>query len=321
MSPNSMSPVLKGEIMFYLESNFPFELKEEDFSFNATLKELSSQVSPYYRQNQNTRVRKLAVTAVDDAAKTVTVIFGGAYSGTYNIAVRHKDFGLIDTDDIILTVGSEVTSYSPNTGSIYGGTLLTIHGTNWDPKVKENNPVQISYNGALGSTHCFVQTTAVDKITCRIQEFEEKDKKEDGKEGKMLVFLKTSEEAACENPKCQYTFTSTIPLITKVEKEWDAQNNVWTIKISGSDMTGTKETTELHIDGAVQTPTALVPSQAVFTVSDVQDLDLKNIKVYFDVGIPNGRDLLAESLKLEAKLVSFSIRSGSPGGSLIIANV
>jgi hypothetical protein len=48
---------------------------------------------------------------------------------------------LIDTDDITLTVGSEVTSYSPKTGSIYGGTKLTIHGTNWDPKVKTNNPV------------------------------------------------------------------------------------------------------------------------------------------------------------------------------------
>ena len=42
MNPNSMSPVLKGEIMFYLESSFPFELKEEDFSINATLIELSS---------------------------------------------------------------------------------------------------------------------------------------------------------------------------------------------------------------------------------------------------------------------------------------
>jgi len=205
-------------------------------------------------------VRKLSVTAVDDTAKTVTVIFGGAYSGTYSIAVRHSKFGLIDTDDITLTVGSEVTSYSPNKGSIYGGTLLTIHGTNWDPKVKENNPVQISYNGALGSSHCFVQTTAVDKITCRIQEFLEKDKKENDKEGKMLVFLKTSEEAACVNPKCQYKFTTSIPTITKVEKEWDAQNNVWTIKVSGSDMSGTKDTTELWINGALQTTTAVVPA-------------------------------------------------------------
>ena len=141
MSPTSISPVLKGEIIFTLESNFPYALKEEDFSINATLKQLSTQVSPYYRQNQNTKVRKLSITAVDNTAKTVTVVFGGAYSGTYSIRIRHSQFGLIDTDDITLTVGSEVTSFSPATGSIYGGTLLTIHGNNWDPKVKENNPV------------------------------------------------------------------------------------------------------------------------------------------------------------------------------------
>ena len=83
------------------------------------------------------------------------------------------------------------------------------------------------------------------------------------------MFLKTSEEAACEYPKCQYTFTSTIPLITKVEKEWDAQNNVWTIKVTGSDMTGTAETTELHIDGVKQTTSAIVQSQALFTITDI----------------------------------------------------
>ena len=137
----------------------------------------------------------------------------------------------------------------------------------------------------------------------------------------MLVFLKTSEEAACVNPKCQYKFTTTIPTITKVEKEWDAQANVWTVKVTGSDFTGTKDTTDLQINGVSQTSTAVIPAQAVFTISDVTDLNLSNIKLYFDVGIANGADLLAAALKLEAKLISFSVQTGSPGGSLIIANV
>ena len=37
MNPSSISPVLKGEITFSLEPNFPFTLKEEDFTVNATL--------------------------------------------------------------------------------------------------------------------------------------------------------------------------------------------------------------------------------------------------------------------------------------------
>ena len=61
--------------------------------------------------------------------------------------------------------------------------------------------------------------------------------------------MKTSEEAVCDGSKCDFVYTDQIPTITKVEKEWDAQNNVWTIKVSGTDFSGTKDTTELQIDG------------------------------------------------------------------------
>lgn len=40
-------------------------------------------------------------------------MFGGAYSGTYSVQIRHKDFGLIDTAALRFTIGSEVTSFSP----------------------------------------------------------------------------------------------------------------------------------------------------------------------------------------------------------------
>ena len=87
-------------------------------------------------------------------------------------------------------------------------------------------------------------TTAVDKITCRVQDFTETTKKEVGKTGKLLVFLKTSEEASCEDDNgCPYKFVDDIPTITKVEKEWDSVNNEWTIKVTGTDFSGTKDTT------------------------------------------------------------------------------
>ena len=133
--------------------------------------------------------------------------------------------------------------------------------------------------------------------------------------------MKTSEEAYCENPKCQYKFTDTLPSLTKVEKEWISSSNVWTIKVSGTAFTGTKDTTELVVGGITQTTTAVVPNQAVFTISNVTDLKLSDIRVYFDVGIPNGRELLNPVINLEPKLINFSIKTGSPGGSLIIANV
>ena len=197
LEPSSVSPVLKQKIKFTLESDFPFELKKEDFTVNATLIELSPQVNSNFPQNENTRIRRLNVVEVNDAEKTLTVMYGGAYSGTYSVAIRHKNYGLVDGDLLTLTVGSHVESVTPKIGSVYGGTLLTIKGTNWDPEDITSNPVSIVANGALGALPCFVQTSAVDQITCRTKELSETDKKENNKVDKLVVFLKTSEEAAC----------------------------------------------------------------------------------------------------------------------------
>ena len=82
-------------------------------------------------------------------------MFGGAYSGTYSVQIRHTHFGLVDTSALRFIVGSEVTSISPRIGSVYGGQLLTITGTNWD-SVPQNNPVSIVFNGALGAAICYV---------------------------------------------------------------------------------------------------------------------------------------------------------------------
>lgn len=56
------------------------------------------------------------------------------------INIRHKTVGLLDTTTLVLTVKTEVTSISPKVGSIYGGTLITIVGTNFG-KQKTDNPV------------------------------------------------------------------------------------------------------------------------------------------------------------------------------------
>jgi hypothetical protein len=62
---------------------------------------------------------------------------------------------MIDTSSILFTVESTITSVVPQTGSIYGGTLLTITGTNFGD-VYTDNPVQISTLSAVGSVDCFV---------------------------------------------------------------------------------------------------------------------------------------------------------------------
>jgi hypothetical protein len=116
-----------------------------------------------------TYFRQMNVIAVDDSTKTLTCLFGGAWSGSYIISVRHRVFGLVDNQGLIFTVGSNVTNVSPDQGSRYGGSLLTITGTNFGT-VPTDNPVQISTLGGVGSVNCFVRTITPTQITCRIAE-------------------------------------------------------------------------------------------------------------------------------------------------------
>lgn len=37
------------------------------------------------------------VIGANDTAKTITVMFGGAWSGKYNVLIRHVQEGLLDT--------------------------------------------------------------------------------------------------------------------------------------------------------------------------------------------------------------------------------
>jgi Ulp1 family protease len=88
LSPSSASPVLKTKIQISLQSDFPLSLQRDDFSVKAI------------SQSNSSYIRLMNVIQVDDAAKTLTVMFGGAYSGSYNIYVRHASIGLIKTSSL-----------------------------------------------------------------------------------------------------------------------------------------------------------------------------------------------------------------------------
>jgi hypothetical protein len=168
--------------------------------------------------------RYLNVIGVDDAAKTLTVMFGGAYSGEFQLAIRHSQYGLVDTEGMILTVEGVVNSYSPTTGSIYGGTLLTITGQNFGNEITDN-PVQLAFSDGLSrNQHCYVQTTGLTEITCRVAT--DVDARTEAEEATIVVFLKTSEEAVC-NGDCGFTFTAVLPTVESYTPEFDAASEAW----------------------------------------------------------------------------------------------
>jgi len=74
---------------------------------------------------------------------------------------------------------------------------------------------------------------AVDTLKCRVDSLAKP--KTDKDEATMTVFLKTSEEAQC-NPlsKCKWTYTKTLPEITKMTTEFDPDSAAWLVKFTGT---------------------------------------------------------------------------------------
>lgn len=208
-----------------------------------------------------------------------------------------------------------MSSISPLTGSIYGGTLVTLTGSNWGT-VKTDNPVEIFFNG-MPSKKCFVEQTSLTEIKCRL---DTATKQKNADQGKMLVFLKTYEEANCTlSNSCMFTFTSAIPEATAAATEWDSVNNKWAIHVTTRDpVIGSAE---LFIGGKKQVTQTVSGSQAVFHVTDVPSETVVGSTVIWDLGLGDGNAITQASLTLEPRLVSVSPNTGSQGGSLITLNV
>jgi hypothetical protein len=148
MTPDNASPVLKKLITIQLDGAFSGTLTESDL----TVTLVSTTDSTY--------VRYTNVVAVDNTLKTITIKYGGAKSGAFSLSVMSVSYGKFDTTGIVFTAKGTITAISPTSGSVYGGTLVTITGENFGDIITDN-PVKI------GETYCYVVTTSSTSITCR----------------------------------------------------------------------------------------------------------------------------------------------------------
>ena len=107
--------------------------------------------------------------------------------------------------------------------------------------------------------------------------------------------MKTSEEATCVGTgTCDFVFTSAIPTITNATSVFDEAANAWTVVVDGTDFTGDASTTSLTVNGIAQTTTSVSATQAVFTIVDISTATLSDAVLLFDVGKPEGHELVRE---------------------------
>lgn len=126
ISPSRVSPIAeKLLITVQLYDEYPIDNMSVD-DFTVTMVPVELELS--YLNVNNDGVRALKVVAVDTTSKTITIKYGGAYSGTYDLVIKSKTEGNLDTTATQLQVVFELLDVQPRTGSIYGGTKLTITG-------------------------------------------------------------------------------------------------------------------------------------------------------------------------------------------------
>ena len=143
--------------------------------------------------------------------------------------------------------------------------MITIQGSNFGSEFTDN-PVQISTLGAVGSVDCYLQSIQETEIKCRL----DKTNKTDGLSGKFITFLKTSEEAVCvPDDACGWNYMARIPEVTDMVTQWDSRSNFWTVVVTGTGFTGNIESTELNVNGRVQTTISVSDTSAVFKIVDI----------------------------------------------------
>lgn len=215
-----------------MSDSYPNTIDTDTFSVKLVQRELGNVNTIYVITDE----RPLRVVDQSEADRSITVKYGGAYSGTYDVVVTNQDGNI--KCDIVFEVIFHLEDFNPKTGSQVGGQLVTITGRHFSDVITDN-PVKIGYEYISGTDHyCYVIETSEYEIKCRTAE----DWNRVPDTTNVIVFASTSEEALCvEAGGCEYTYVdvSTLATLTSASSSWDESTYTYSIVVSGSGITDT----------------------------------------------------------------------------------
>lgn len=99
MIPSIVSPVLKANITIYLNTSFAGTLDPDDLEVK------------FVKIGNSSIVKYFNVFAVNNTAKSITIKYGGAYSGNYSLSVKSKTLGKFDSDRVMLQAVGKVLDF------------------------------------------------------------------------------------------------------------------------------------------------------------------------------------------------------------------
>jgi len=260
---------------------------------------------------------KLAIFEVDDSAQTLKVMFGGAHSAVYGVEVRSGEHGTYFID-AHLNVHATITNISPRSGSVLGGTIVTITGENFseDPL---NNPVTMNLEFAQ------IISSSETQIVARLPATEAFQHLESNPET-VVVGLKTSEEAQCGGLEemsenyCKFTFTDAeTGVLDSVTIADSADGESLEISFVGTNF---GLSAQVYLDGAEQEILSATDELVVAKVTNFNNLSVEKFEFYSATGAPRGFFDKLSAIDFSSHLSLRSVTAqGSTGGSKIVAAV
>lgn len=123
VTPSSVSPVLKSVLTLVVQ----------DYSYTLDKTDLEVWIQSKTKPEKIYRINVMEVGPVSGNANQqyLKVKFGGADSDTYSVFVRSRSYGSFDASALTFVTMGKVTGLSQKSGSIHGGSLITIDGINF----------------------------------------------------------------------------------------------------------------------------------------------------------------------------------------------
>jgi len=294
ISPASVNPIVVRTLDLTLNMG-EAEINSSDFSVKLVPREFTNPNASY----RTTKTEyPLNVVAVDGASQTISVKFGGAPGGIYDVVVSNQDGNLIST--VTLETAVEVTGFSPRFGSQFGGFVVTINGRNFAPEAAQN-PVKI------GDDYCLIESVTESEIKCRMSE----NLGRAAQASILIVFVSTYEEAICSDvDDCNFTFVdfNTLPSLISATPVYDAVNHKYDLEIVGSGITDTDpNAVSVTIGGVAQTVTSVTADLITVEISDLKrGVTADELKIILTEGIVGGYSTLKLGVAFEPKFYGLS---------------
>ena len=200
----------------------------------------------------------------------IVVMFGGYKEGVFHIVVKSHGYNGYWKGRMELTVGSSITSITPNIGSWMGGTKVVISGQGFYPDYSRSNVYVY-----MGNTKCDIHSASHTKIECVTQStlMHESTSLPDENGIKIAVMMtKASFRSKCEDPSgiCEFTMSKDkTPIVNSVKIENVAGE--YKIRVTGSNFAIAGDFADIHLglDRIDQTIEAVTDTEILAAVSHV----------------------------------------------------